>query len=72
MYQESGWLRITLERVSMATKWSESQKYMWECRKAAICEELLKRGGWNPGESLRARTSWDLTEDIRKQAGWVG
>jgi hypothetical protein len=42
VYQGSGGFRVTVERVSMATKWIESQKYMWECRKAAICEELLK------------------------------
>jgi hypothetical protein len=27
--------------MSMAAKWNRYQKYIWECRGAAACEELL-------------------------------
>jgi hypothetical protein len=34
--------RVILDRVSMAAKWGESLKYAWECKRAAICKELLR------------------------------
>lgn len=54
--------RIMLDRVSMAAKWNNSQKYAWECQGAATCEELLKEEN-ETLENPRTRSSQDTTED---------